>query len=408
MNTLTTNTRANMQKKNRLSVKNIGVGLAGLGAVNQRIPVAMSTNMLLIQAVKELGAVKIVTTGKALEGEVVETGKASSWGEKMNKFGALLKPNVPSYFVLFRKTTDCLICTYVPDTAKPQIKMLYASNKESVKDALMDLDPNMDLEEYNVAEIEDLTYERYQSKTALPKPYTEAEILKKEQEAAETGGSYGILARMKALGDGRPMSTKHVLSGAAGAKPMALPGLSGGGFNPKDLRASLKPIGKTKVPLNKMPKGQSKFVSAPKPAGKAVFTAVGSDEKHFKKVMETFGVNDRENRVRKEFDLIMEGMDNDRKTENVPQALKPKKSLEPVEIDDDVLGILAPSKAKTQQVAAAPVQQQEPVEVKQATEPIKQQPPKKPKKPGFFSRIFGIFRKKKNPNRASANIEELV
>lgn len=223
MNTLTTNTRANLQKKNRLSVKNLGVGLAGLDGVNQKVPVPMNTKMLLIAAVRDKGVVKLETNGKVIEGERIDVSKADTWGSKLDMLQSHLAKNTPAYFVLFRTTTDCLIVTFVPDTAKPQKKMIYASNKESVKDILVELDNEMELEEYNIAEISDLSFEKYDKKTNAPKPYSEQEILRQEQESAPSGGNYGALARIVAAQQGQKIGTRDMKQGAKDSKPMALP-----------------------------------------------------------------------------------------------------------------------------------------------------------------------------------------
>lgn len=381
MHTLTSNTRANQQKKNRLSVKNLGVGLAGLGAVNQRIPVEMATKLLLLQAVKKRGVVKIVTTGTSLEGEAVDTGSAKTWGEKMDKMAALLKKNIPSYFVLFRSDTDCLIVTFVPDSAKPQKKMLYASNKESVKDALIELDEKMELEEYNVAEIKELNYAQYQKKASVPKPFSEHELSRQEQDQAPTAGNYGILARLKAADEGRPVGQRDVMSGASGAAPMALPGISGMGvMDMGNLRASLRPIGKVKVKKTQMKTGISKNKIQSKPAPKSTFQNVPKVDGHYEKVKKEFGVEDRELKAKLEIDLILSSGNDFDDEMKLPTPMNKKSPPNEADIKEVSVSKEIPVEENIEEVV-------EEEEVKA--------PPVKPKKPGIIARFFGFFKKKK-------------
>jgi len=215
------------QRVVKMSMGGISTGRALPGMENvskgAAANLAMSENLreLIEEASQENGCVKIeIENDKIIGKKLYRINVAERpWEEKLDELANKVDDTNPTLFVLYRAKHDVLLIKYIPEGARVRTKMLYAASTGQVKDFILDLEETR-IEEYNVSEKEELSFKVYKENKDIEAPLTEAEIQRREEEAAEKGGGYSILARI---------STRD---------PMALPGLAKG----KDMPAFLKKI----------------------------------------------------------------------------------------------------------------------------------------------------------------------
>mmetsp|Transcript_15722 Transcript_15722/g.19496 ORF Transcript_15722/g.19496 Transcript_15722/m.19496 type:complete len:456 (-) Transcript_15722:732-2099(-) len=203
----------------RLSVRRGLPGMMDIGkSAATGIQATMGLKAMIAKASQDVLALKISIQSLSLVGKIINP-KSKDWTLSFDKLRDEVGDREPVYLALWKARRQCILISLVPEDIKPKEKMLYSGTRGAVKDAIIEVDDGCELEEFNVNERAEISYERYAKKHAAPKPYTEHEILRQEHNAAETGGGYGFLAHMAKLqaaeaGKGPPQM------------PVALPGLA--------------------------------------------------------------------------------------------------------------------------------------------------------------------------------------
>mmetsp|Transcript_4357 Transcript_4357/g.5056 ORF Transcript_4357/g.5056 Transcript_4357/m.5056 type:complete len:216 (-) Transcript_4357:227-874(-) len=160
---------------------------------------------LLEEAGPNLGCIKVKVSDKAIDGEKMfhNTRIKRTFLDKLNALARHVSQEEPTIFVLWRDDKDVLLVSYVPEGIKPKKKMLYASSKSGLKNAIEAADEGALIEEYNTTEEEELSSKKYTAHKNIEAPLSEMEIERMEMSQMETGGGYGFLAQLqKAQGTG--------------------------------------------------------------------------------------------------------------------------------------------------------------------------------------------------------------
>ena len=197
------------------------------------------------------GAVKVVITDSLEMVSVHCSGSASNLDSLRSSVG----PRECCYVVCFQGAGRVLLVTHIPELALAKQKMLYASSKSALKDAL----GSRSVEEFNASSHNEISSSEYNRRKNTAAPLTAAERMRIEHDNAETGGSYGTLAFLMGKGKGGHASVR--LPGLAkGPNPFAGRKVAGSAPEIGERRKSIDEI---RAKFERPNKNQTSACSAP-------------------------------------------------------------------------------------------------------------------------------------------------
>ena len=242
----------------RLSVRRV---LPGMTAVSKStatgITPSAGVRKMLRNASANKGSVKIQIKNQVMVGKSVGSKNLvdREWSEKFDGLRKYLDENEPCYIACWRGAKDCLLVSFIPETTAPRSKMLYAGTTEALKVSIGEIDEKGSIEEYNIREAEELSFEAYEARKNTPLAYSEFELEKMEIEQQEKKEMEERTQQMKARGKNAP---PVALLGLSVAAAVVAQGKAGGGrLNVKEAvkaanLSKAKPAKKTPKVVEKM------------------------------------------------------------------------------------------------------------------------------------------------------------